>query len=361
MSNPCNDAPVLVEFQRGGADRIETQHRGAIAVVDPSGHLIWHTGDASRAYALRSTAKPFQLLPLLLDGLHTEPGEDTPLTLADLAVMMSSHNGENMHTERIAALLSRFGVDQDALQCGAQAPALRADKERLVRAGEQASPLHCNCSGKHTNMLAVCKRRGWALESYLDLEHPLQIRIRDILLSLVGQAHMAVPHSIDGCSLPTFWLPLQALAQLFAYIADPTAAPNVEGRSIEAALTTLRTASTQHPELIAGSGRLDTLLMRAFGARLFTKTGAAGLYAAAIPAGPRVPTPLGIVIKIEDGDPQSRIRASVMVEVLRQLAVVTHEDTALWNSLDDIAHPVERNFRGLEVGAYVPVFRLQKD
>ena len=266
-----------------------------------------------------------------------------------------------MHTERIAALLSRFGVDQGALQCGAQAPALRADKERLVRAGEQATPLHCNCSGKHTNMLAVCKRRGWALESYLDLEHPLQIRIRNILLSLLGRARMALPHSIDGCSLPTFWLPLQALAQLFAYIADPAAAPEVEGRSIEAALTTVRTASTRNPELIAGSGCLDTLLMRAFDGRLFTKTGAAGLYAAAIPAGPGVATPLGIAIKVEDGDPQSRIRAAVMVEVLRQLGMVTRDDETLWKSLDEIARSTERNFRGLEVGAYVPVFRLQQD
>ncbi len=360
MSDAPGDAPVLVEFQRGGSDRVETRHRGSVAVVDTSGRLVWHTGDANRAYALRSTAKPFQLLPLLLDGLHTGQGKDAPLTPADLAVMMSSHNGESMHTQRIAALLSHFGIDQGALGCGAQAPALKADKERLVRAGEPATPLHCNCSGKHTNMLAVCSRRGWALESYLDRNHPLQIRIRDILLTLGGQADMAVPHSIDGCSLPTYWLPLKALARMFAYIGDPAATPCVEGRSIEAELTTLRTASMQHPELIAGSGCLDTLLMGALEGRLFTKTGAAGLYAAAIPAGPRVPRALGIAVKVEDGDPHSRIRASVMVEVLRQLGVVTREDTALWNSLDEIARSAEHNFRGLEVGAYVPVFRLQE-
>ncbi len=359
MSDRPGGAPVLVEFQRGGPDRIETRHRGAVAVVDSQGRLIWQAGDAEPAYALRSTAKPLQLLPLLLDGLDGGRGEQPPLAPADLAVMMSSHNGESMHTERIATLLARFGLDASALQCGAQSPALKADKEALVRAHRKATPLHCNCSGKHTNMLAVCSRRGWPLASYLDLDHPLQVRIRDMLVTLVGQADMALPHSVDGCSLPTFWLSLKTLAHLFAYIANPGAAPPVESRSIETALTRLREAGMQHPELIAGSGRLDTLLMRSLGGRLFAKTGAAGLYAAALPAGPRVPEALGIAVKIEDGDPKSRIRASVMVEVLRQLGVVTREDRDLWNELEEIAQATERNLRGRDVGTYVPVFRLQ--
>ena len=360
MNEPADGLPVLVEFQRGGADRIETSHRGAVAVVDAGGDLLWHTGDANRAYALRSTAKPFQLLPLLLDGLHLGTDHAGPLEAADLAVMMSSHNGEPMHTERIAALLSRFGVDQEALQCGTESPALRADKERLVRANAKPSALHCNCSGKHTNMLAVCKHRDWPLDGYLNEDHPLQVRIRDILAALTGQEHGTFPRSIDGCSLPTYWLSLAALARLFAYIADPQAAPSVEGRKVEAELTILRTAAMQHPELIAGSGRLDTLLMEALDGRLFAKTGAAGLYAVALPAGPRVPRALGVVIKIEDGDPKSRIRATVIVEVLRQLGVATEDDMDVWNAMMNIAPPAEQNLRGLEVGTYQPVFRLQK-
>jgi len=360
MTQAGDDAPVLVEFQRGGADRIETRHRGSVAVVDPSGRLLWHVGDANRAYALRSTAKPFQLLPLLLDGLQGASGAHAPLEAADLAVLMSSHNGEPMHTERIAALLARFDLTPEALQCGVEPPALRHDRERLLRANEKPSALHCNCSGKHTNMLAVCSRHGWPLESYLDAEHPLQRRIRGILTVLAGQEHATVPLSIDGCSLPTCWLPLAALARMFAYIAEPSAAPAVEGRRIENELATLRAAGMQHPEEIAGSGRLDTLLMRALDGRLFAKTGADGLYAAALPAGPRVATPLGIAVKVEDGDPKSRIRALVIVEVLRQLGVVGDDDQALKKSFEAIASPMQRNFRGLEVGEYRPVFRLQQ-
>lgn len=360
MSGNAGELPVLVEFQRGGPDRIETRHRGAVAVVDSEGNLLWHTGDASNAYALRSTAKPFQLLPLVLDGLHLGGDGAIPLGAADLAVMMSSHNGESMHTERIAALLSRFGMDQDALRCGAEAPALRADKERLVRANARPSALHCNCSGKHTNMLAVCKHHDWPLDSYLDADHPLQVRIRAILAALTGRPEADFPRSIDGCSLPTYWLSLTELARMFAYIADPGAAPPVEGRSVEAELTLLRGAGMQHPKLIAGSGRLDTLLMESLGGRLFAKTGASGLYAAALPAGPRVPKAVGIAIKIEDGDPKSRIRASVIVDLLRQLGVATEDDVELWDIMMNIAPPAEHNFRGLEVGTYHPVFNLQK-
>ena len=360
MSDEPRQSPVLVEFQRGGADRVETRHRGAVAVVDCGGQLLWHAGDPGQAYALRSTAKPFQLLPLLLDGLHLGSGDAAPLTPADLAVMMSSHNGERMHTERIAALLSHFGLAQTALQCGVEPPALRADREELLRSNRKATSLHCNCSGKHTNMIAVCHRHGWPLESYLDPDHPLQIRIRDILATLTGLPSTALARSIDGCSLPTYWLSLETLARLFAYIAEPGAAPPVEGRDVAAELTTLRTAGMQHPQLIAGSGRLDTLLMQALDGRIFAKTGAAGLYAVALPAGPRVPTGLGIAVKIEDGDPKSRIRASVIVEVLRQLGVAKHEDTDLWNAFEEIARPAEQNYRGLEVGSYRPVFRLHR-
>lgn len=356
MSDAPDDAPVLVEFQRGGSDRVETRHRGCIAVVDANGRLLWHVGDAERAYALRSTAKPFQLLPLLLDGLHDGSGEGGPLESADLAIMMSSHNGEPVHTERVAALLARFGLPQSALKCGVEAPALRADRERLLRANQQASPLHCNCSGKHTNMLAVCNHHGWPLESYLDPDHRLQVRIRDILGSLLGQSAAELPRSMDGCSLPTYWLSVAALAQLFTFIAEPGAAPAVEGRAIERELRTLLVAGMQHPHLIAGSGRLDTLLMQALPERVFAKTGASGLYAMALPAGPAVPTALGIAIKVEDGDPKSRIRAAVAVEVLRQLGVADAADDAFQR----IAQAPEHNFRGFEVGVYKPVFQLER-
>ncbi|HET7377174.1 MAG TPA: asparaginase, partial [Anaerolineae bacterium] len=49
---------TLVEVVRGG--RVESEHRGGIAVVDAGGKLIAQVGDVNLTTYLRSTAKPFQ-------------------------------------------------------------------------------------------------------------------------------------------------------------------------------------------------------------------------------------------------------------------------------------------------------------
>ena len=353
-------SPVLVEFLRDDESHVETRHRGAIAVVASSGQLLWQVGDPAQAYALRSSIKPFQLLPLLIDGLHEPAGDRAPLSQADLAVMMSSHNGEPMHTERIAAILSRLDIDQSALRCGIHPPLDESTRNELLRAGNEPSALHCNCSGKHTQMLAVCAAHGWPMESYLSPEHPLHERIHALLVTLIGEPESNLTHSLDGCSLPTYWLPLARLAQLFAYLADPAAAPPVEGRKVDGELKLLREAGMRHPEMVAGSGRLDTRLMRTAPGRVFAKSGAAGMYAAALPAGPGVPEALGIAIKVDDGDPQSRIRAVAIVEVLKQLGVVTPADSDLWPGLEEVATRKAHNFRDLPVGEYRAVFELRK-
>jgi L-asparaginase II len=348
-----------VEFLRGGEDRIETRHRGTVAVVASDGRLLWQVGDAADHYVLRSTAKPFQLLPLLLDGLHRADGHRPPLASEDLAVMMSSHGGEPMHTERIAGILARFGLGQEALRCGVHPPSHGATREAMIRAGEDATALHCNCSGKHTGMLAVCTARGWPTDSYLEPDHPLQVRIHEVLTALLGKTGTGLPRSIDGCSLPTYWLPLRDLAQLFAYLAEPEAAPKVEGRDISAELALLQRVGMSHPELIAGSKKVDTLLMSFLPGRVFAKTGADGMHAVALPGSESMPGGLGVAVKVEDGDVGSRIRAIVVLEVLRQLGIVTPSETASWLAQDTLSVHKARNFRGIEVGEYHPVFKLQ--
>ena len=55
--------PVLIEITRG--PRVESCHRGQIAVVDAAGNLRHHLGDAEAWVCMRSLAKPFQALPFL--------------------------------------------------------------------------------------------------------------------------------------------------------------------------------------------------------------------------------------------------------------------------------------------------------
>ena len=357
----------LVEGTRGLPDQaahVETIHHGTICILAGDGSKIFNVGDTSLTSPLRSTAKAFQLLPFVLDGLHrslpegrtAEPdgSRESAPGLADLAVMMSSHNGESMHTKRIAELLRHGGLTPAALHCGTHPPLHQKTVEQLILEGRELGPLHCNCSGKHTNMLLVCAAREWALESYLDIDHPLQQKIRHII-STLGHDRNPLPHVTDGCSLPTFVVSMAVLARLFCYLALPESAPAIDGGNIAAALRLLFHAAVTYPEMIAGTGRLDTELMQAFQGRVFAKTGAAGVYAMAIKPTQRYQSGLGIAIKVADGDATSSIRRVTAFEVLRQLGVSPpsgHPD------LEKLTARTLTNFRNLQVGELRAVFQL---
>lgn len=354
--SPASTFVRLVCTERGAGERTETEHFGVVSVVNAAGEEMYALGDTERAFPLRSTAKPFQLLPFLLDGLHRARRGGRTVEAADLAVMMASHSGEPMHTERVRAMLHRFGNSITDLQCGVQAPADKRTRESLIRNSEEPSAIHCNCSGKHAGMLAVCRERGWPVETYLDRSHPLQCRIRELFATLADRDPDELPVSTDGCSLPTIWLSTRSLAWLFAFLAVPEAAPSVEGRSVTTELNTLFEAGVRHPELVAGTTRLDTRLMRALGGRVFAKTGAAGLYAVAVRPDRKFPQGLGIAVKVADGDPDSRIRGIALTELLAQLGVV--DGAVSEPPLHEVDDRKVLNFRGLEVGWYRAAFRI---
>ncbi len=347
---PGDPLPVLATGTRHLADGSacpETIHTGIISVLDGEGAEVLALGPTRTAFPLRSTAKPFQLLPYVLDGLHESHGGD----LADLAVMQASHAGEPMHTRRVADILAHWGLQPDALRCGVHPPAHPATQEALLRAGTPPSALHCNCSGKHAGMLAVCTHRGWPLESYLDAGHPLQQRIHALLAALIGRPESTLPRAVDGCALPTFVVPVAELARLFACLARPEAAPAVEGRDVAGELGLLFAAGTRYPELIAGTGCLDTRLMQALPGRVFAKVGAAGLHALAVAPGPEHPHGLGIAIKVADGDSSAHVRGVVSAELLRQLGVASP-------ALEDVAPRRILNLRSQVVGELAPAFRI---
>lgn len=350
--------PVLVEATRGPVETAETRHAGAIAAVDGSGGLVAAVGDVDAAFPLRSTAKPIQLLPYLLDGLHLDGPRGASNLLCDLAVMMASHVGEPMHTDRVKGILAAYGLSSDALLCGAHWPYSPSARDALVLSGESPGNLHSNCSGKHAGMLAVCQKNGWRLESYIDATHPLQQRIHDIVAALSRTPSIPLPHSTDGCSLPTYWLSMRGLAHMYASLANPGLAPTVEKREIVEELELLYEAGTRHPELVAGSQFFDTRLMASFGGRLFAKGGAAGVYALAVKPTGTYPKGLGIAFKVEDGDVGGRARPVIACEILRQLEIAPDKTPAA-ETLTQLAGAAILNVRGLGVGAYRSVFRLR--
>ncbi len=345
---------ALVEVTRGG--RVESEHRGAIAVVDANGELVAHRGDVGLVSYLRSSAKPFQLLPLVESGAADRFG----FTTAELAVMAGSHSGEPRHVTAVQSILNKIGLSEDALQCGIHVPFNADSAKALKAAGREPTVLHNNCSGKHAGMLAQAVDRGLSTHDYLDPQHSVQVTIRRRLAELGGITFDEIGVGVDGCSVPCFALPLQAAALAFAKLADagrdPTGAlrrPQAAGGKIrEAGLARVAWAMMEYPEMVAGDGRLDTDLMRAAPRRVVSKGGAEGYHGMGIVTqdGPA----LGVAIKIGDGDGRRGVHP-VVIETLRQMGVL---DDAALRALYSYHTWKITNHRGLEVGEVRANFEL---
>jgi L-asparaginase II len=324
-------------------ESVESVHCGAVAVVAAGGRPVASCGDPLRPAVVRSAVKPFQALPLLLAGGIGRFDLDD----ADLALICSSHGGSPAHVERAAALLARGGFDAGALACGAHRPFDPAAAAALERDGREPTALHNNCSGKHAGMLLACRALGLDPAGYLEPDHPLQRRIAGELALACGVEAEALRRSIDGCSAPTWELPLAALARGWGALAAPEACGLDAGRS--AALGRLAAAMGARPDQVAGAGRFTTALGAATAGRVIGKEGAEGVYAIAV----RGPVALGIALKIADG--AERARDVVVLELLRQLGSISGEQM---RGLAPFDRPRLRNHRGIEVGAIVAELEL---
>jgi L-asparaginase II len=276
------DAP-LVAVRRGA--HVESVHRGRIAVCDPRGEVLEAVGDADAYVYARSSAKPFQALPLVLSGTADAFG----LTGEELAVACASHNAEEPHLVAVRSLLEKANLMEDDLQNGVHPPLHEPEARRLARSGEEPRSVHGNCSGKHAGMLAVCAHEGYATGGYRDPGHALQRRILALLAEVCGLDEHEVLISGDNCGVPAFALPLRSLATGFARISTG------DGLSDELAGAALRIrgAMLAYPFLVAGAGRLDTELMEA--TALLVKSGAEAVLAIGSPEG------WGMALKVSDG------------------------------------------------------------
>ncbi len=100
-------------------------------------------------------------------------------------------------------------------------------------------------------------------------------------------------------------------------------------------------AVAANPAMVAGDGRFDTEVMRLFGPRVFVKTGAEGVYCAALPE-----LGLGLAVKVDDGATRA---AQVMIAALiGRLANMGADEQ---QRFAPFAAPVLRNWNGIEVGA----------
>jgi L-asparaginase II len=332
----------LVEVLRG--ERVESVHHGAAVLADDAGGLVAAHGDPGLVTFLRSSAKPAQVLPLLVSGAAERFGFTDP----EVAVMIGSHGGEPFHLEAVRSILKRIGLGEEALQCGAHPPFYRPAARALREARQEPSVLHNNCSGKHAGMLALAVHLGAPIGSYLEPGHPVQQRILDVVARLAGVGAESIVLAVDGCSAPTFAISLRAAATLYARLLAPDALPEDLGRAARRAVAAMR----RHPEMVAGTGRLCTDLMRRGGDGLVAKIGAEGFYGLGYTRGGRG---FGLAIKVSDGD-GDRARPTAAIDALRQLELLTAPDAA--RLMDQHVGPI-RNHRGLVVGRVRPCFALR--
>jgi L-asparaginase II len=326
--------PILVEVLRG--ERVESAHRGAVAVVDADGARVLALGAVERAVYPRSAVKALQALPLVETGAAERLG----LTDAQLALACASHGGEPAHVEGVAGMLGRAGLDASALACGAHWPSHLPAAQALVRAGLSPTALHNNCSGKHTGMLCLARFLGVDHRGYVKEEHAVQRLVTRALEDVCGIALTPGSCAIDGCSLPTWPIPIERLAFGFARFATGRGLAPERAR----AAARLRQACAAEPFYVAGTGRFCTTAMQRFGERLFVKTGAEGVFCAALPG-----EGLGIAVKCDDG--AGRAAEAVIAALIARLLPMSEADKAF---LDGFASPVLRNWNGAEVGTLRP-------
>ena len=327
--------PIAVHVIRG--DMVESRHRAAFAVVDEAGRIVEARGEIDAPVYPRSAFKPLQALPLV----ETGAADRFALTAEELALACASHGGEKKHAETAAGVLARAGLSEADLECGAHLPYHVPSAHALIREGRAPSALHNNCSGKHAGMLITARHMGEATRGYIAPDHPVQRRVLRAIEEMVGLDLSKAPRGVDGCGLPQIGIPLRALALAIARLGAPDALPQTRA----AACRRIGAAMTAHPFMVAGTGRFCTSIMTIATGKVIAKTGAEGMYMAAVPA-----RGLGIALKIEDGAARA---AEVTLASL--LARYADFDDAQRTRLDTLLTPPIQNVAGRLVGRIAPV------
>ena len=324
------DNPFLVEVTRGNL--VESRHRGSVSVVDAEGATVLSIGDVDRRVFPRSAVKALQAIPLVESGIADRYG----LSDEEIALACASHSGEPEHVAAAQSMLSKAGQDAGCLECGVHWPMGEAANRALAAKGGSPSALHNNCSGKHAGFICLACGLNESPRGYVSADHPVQRSVREALEDITGACHTAEKSGIDGCSIPTYAIPLPSLAFGFARFGTGIGLPG-DGK---AAAARIRKAVSRHPFMVAGTGRFDTKLMECLRERAFVKVGAEGVYCGAFPE-----LGYGIALKAEDGN--ARAAEAMMAALTLRFLTLTDDER---KTVEALAQPVLKNWNGIELG-----------
>ena len=320
------DNPIITTFDRAGFT--ESVHRGAWALVrvgpDGAVELVDSVGNPDQQIFARSAMKGLQALAVVESGA----ADAFSLTEPELAVFCASHSAEPAHLEAVAAMLAKGGLNEEQLGCGASPQWF----ERPL--GDKRRSYHC-CSGKHSGMLLTALHLGDDPADYLSPDSKTQQAVHAAVAEMTD-SELTV--GIDGCSAPTFRMPLSGLAAGLARLATPDSLSVTRA----AAANRITAAVGAHPNMIGGEQlRSDSDLIRVTDGRVFSKLGAEGIFVCGVRG-----TGFGLCITVDDGNERGFNPLALAILREHELISTTEFDSlAQWSTLE------RRNADGIPTGS----------
>lgn len=335
----CAGYEPLVELTRGGI--VESMHLGAMVVVDSNGKLLASAGNTDLVTYPRSSMKPFQVLPFVEAGGVEHFG----FTDEELAIMCASHTGTDEHVRVLKSIHQKVGIQLSDLQCGVHWPTDSATSFAMRVRGEEPNSYRHNCSGKHSGMLAHARLRDLSFEDYLAPVHPVQQSIRQSVASMCGVHRDDMIFGIDGCSAPVYAMTLRSFASAVARLVDPKDLDE----TTQAACHKITRAMSSFPAMVAGPGRVDTVLMEVMQGKVIAKGGAEGYQMIGIMPGAlgEDSSGIGISFKIADGDLKRRATHLLIVELMKAFGFEAEMESEAFAKFNQA---ILKNFRGIEIG-----------
>jgi len=320
---------------------IESRHRGDAAVVEPDGQISYFCGNPEYNTYLRSAAKPFQILPVINSGA----ADFFNFSNREIAVMCSSHNGEEKHIKVVKDILKKIEVEEDKLKCGVHDPIFKKAAHQLYLDGKKATEIYNNCSGKHAALLSLCKYMDWDIKDYISPTHPVQKLMVKTVSEVTSLKKEDIYLGEDGCGVVVFGLPVKNMALGFARLANPDYLP----QQYREAAKRITKSMSDHPYMVAGSERFNTDLIEVMGNKLTGKMGAEGVFCLGLFGGS------GICVKIEDGN--YRALAPVIIDILKNIGVISSDEL---KKLKKYEKPILKNHHDHSVGYIESVLQLKK-
>ena len=304
MKNFSNKT-IGVEVTRG--NMVESQHLVSAVLSKSDGTMekIW--GDPEMLVFPRSAVKPIQSVALVSSGAV----EKFNLSSKEIALSCASHGGETNHVDLVKSWLSKLDLNETDLECGSHWPSHLESTHQMIAKGLYPETIHNNCSGKHMGFLTMALQFGYPHKNYIQQDHPVQQRVQKVLEEFCDVDFIQSQLAIDGCSVPTWAIPLRNLAMGFARWGSGTF---LNPKFIQAARLILE-AMVKHPHLVAGQGRCCTRVLNHFKGKVLVKTGAEGVYCASFPK-----LGLGLALKCHDG--HNRASEAALVSIIQNLGLI---------------------------------------